>query len=57
MNMYNTFSATKLFTVFDFYRKKKPNPDSMTGRNLKGKLNLENNLQFLAVIDERPVSE
>lgn len=29
-NMYNTFSATALFTVFDFIEK---NPDSMTRRN------------------------
>lgn len=29
-NMYNTFSATALFIVFDFMEK---NPDSMTGRN------------------------
>lgn len=52
--MYNTFSATALFTVFDFIEK---NPDSMTRRNWKGKLNLENNLWFLAITGERPVSE
>lgn len=56
MNMHNIFRATALFTVFDFYRKKKK-AGSMTGSNSKGKLNLENNLWFLARTGERPISE
>lgn len=52
--LYNTSSGTALFTVFDFYRKI---PESMTARNWKGKLNLENNLWFLAIAGERPASE